>query len=169
VKTSNETVTVDGRLGLGRHGSNYDGDYYIDKLHAAGIISEKTFSISYDLATRSSFIDFGPADSSQMKANTAVVLIPMLGTANSLWQNQVDGFYFSSNTQKYTTLPVYGVVDSAASTLAGPQKTIDFMMTYITRYTLVTKLNGRSYFSCSTFSSVFPSIFLRFGSYWIEV
>lgn len=42
------------------------------------------------------------------------------------------------------------------------------MMQYITKYVLTTASNGRTYFQC-TYLGVMPSIFLRIGSYWIEV
>jgi Eukaryotic aspartyl protease len=42
-------------------------------------------------------------------------------------------------------------------------------MTYITKNILTVESNGRTYFNCNVYSSVIPSIFLRFGSHWIEV
>jgi hypothetical protein len=63
IKQSNDaSTTIAGILGLGRKGTSYDGEYYMDELFKAGVISSKEFSISFDTFTNNSYIDYGPAD-----------------------------------------------------------------------------------------------------------
>jgi hypothetical protein len=48
VTSTNEPFNFDGRMGLGRPGTVFTGQFYVDKLKTAGIITSKQFSLSFD-------------------------------------------------------------------------------------------------------------------------
>lgn len=172
VTTSNESASsIDGILGLGRKGTSYTGEHYIDQLFAGGKISQAQFSISFDLTTSNSYMDLGPPDTSLYLTGATPTWIKMIGTQNPYWQAVVDGFYFGNNkSKKYTTDQVLGIMDSGWSTIAGPKAEVDFIKKTITdKMTTTTDNQGNIYFSCSKYLSSLPSLFIRWGDYWLEV
>lgn len=61
-------------------------------------------------------------------------------------------------------------MDSGWTTLSGPKTQVDFMLSYLTqKMTGVTKSGSYTYFSCANYFTKLPSIFVRFGGYWIEI
>lgn len=127
---SNQTKAVSGRVGLERMGTMSDKtSCYMEQLFTANVISQKTFSLSFD-AGNTSFLDFGPPVTGSMQAGATVTYIPVVGS-ETRWTNSVDGFYFSSNAQKWTTASKLAVIDSTQATLAGPKAEVEFFITYL--------------------------------------
>lgn len=96
----------------------------------------------------------------------------MLGTINPFWQNAVDGFYFGNlplEKNRYTTEQKLGVFDSGWTMLSGPKTEMEFIIKVLTKDMTVTKVGDDIFFSCKTYQGKLPSLFLRFGGYWLEV
>ena len=98
--------------------------------------------------------------------------IKMVGTVNPYWQATADGFYFGdAASSKYTFTQTLGIIDSGWTTLSGPSTQITFIKNYITRNMqgVTVDSNGYTTFSCASYYSTLPSVFIRLGGYWIEM
>lgn len=97
-------------------------------------------------------------------------MIAMIGTTAPYWQNQVDGLYFGSYPdKKYTIKALPAIFDSGWTTVSMPKTQLDFIKTVILKDVTYTTSGGWIKFSCAQFRSKMPSLFFRFGGYWIEV
>lgn len=173
VTSTNDPIdTYAGRLGLGRTGSSYTGQLYVNQLKSAGVITEKKFSLSFDSKTNISKIDFGPVDKAERKAGQQTIAINMIGTSNPYWQGYFDGFYFGDGVKtKYTTELMAGIIDSGVPTISGPKVNIDFIKKWVTKNMTektVDAVDGTIFFSCSKYFAGLPSLFFRLGGYWLE-
>lgn len=172
VTSTNDPSTADGRMGLGRPGTAYTGQFYVDKLKTAGIISNKKFSTSFDSKSNVSKIDFGVEDATSKYPGASAAVINMIGTINPYWQHMMDGFYFGDfPDSRYTTEKLVAYIDSGTPTLAGPKANMDFIKKFLTRNMtdVTTDAKGNKFFSCSKFQAGLPSLFVRFGDYWFEI
>jgi GH15 family glucan-1,4-alpha-glucosidase len=96
----------------------------------------------------------------------------MYGNINPYWQAIADGFYFSDATKtKYTFKQTLGIVDSGWTALSGPSTEIKFIKDWITRNMVGVKVdaNGYTSFSCASYYSTLPSVYIRLGGYWIQM
>lgn len=172
VTSTNDPSTNDGRMGLGRPGTAYTGQFYVEKLKTAGIITNKKFSLSFDSKSNVSKIDFGLEDAASKFTNAAAVTINMIGTINPYWQQMFDGFYFGDYPDsRYATEKLVAYIDSGTPTLTGPKVNIDFIKKFLTRNMTDAKTDakGNKLFSCSKYQASLPSLFVRFGDYWFEI
>lgn len=84
----------------------------------------------------------------------------------------VDGFYFGSYPDsKYKTEAIIGIIDSGSPVISGPEVNIKFIKKILTANMTGTTTDaaGNTFFSCSKYQAGLPSLFFRFGDYWLEV
>jgi hypothetical protein len=170
-ESNDRSADYSGVLGLGRKGTSYDGQMYITQLYKGGVISEEMFSMMLDLDTTDSYMDLGPANTALFKPGAKRRWIPMPGTFNTFWQSAVDGFYVGdSDSKKYTTDYALGIIDSGTTILLGPTAEINKIIELVTAdiYSW-TDSQGYTYFSCSQYRDKLPSVFIRWGGYWLEI
>lgn len=98
----------------------------------------------------------------------------MVGTVNPYWQSYVDGFYFGHYPdQKYKRTSKLAIVDSGWTTLSGPKTEMEFIIKVVLekldQKKVVLDSNGRYWLSCATEREKLPTIYIRFGGYYLEV
>ena len=93
----------------------------------------------------------------------------MKNASSNSWESTIDGFYIGAKSTLSTTAPKRAILD-VRPWFAGPATDMEVIMNAITKDMQFTKnAKGQVQFDYQQYYATLPTIFLRFGGYWIEV
>jgi len=100
-----------------------------------------------------------------------MVWVENLFSTIPFWHNAVDGLYFGGYSSTKYKIPYHlSLINSSWSDLSGPPEQMAFIMKFVLKYVPYQQdIETQAItFDCQYQASM-PSVFLRYGGYWIEV
>lgn len=118
----------DGILGLwsgNRDGYN-DFEMLMPGLYDDDVISEQTFSFYLTGLSGTSYIDFGPIDTSLVTDTDQILWMDIIDD-DYWWTQKVTGFRWDGDETEYAIYEMNGTTDTGSSCLIGPSAYIDLV------------------------------------------